>query len=154
MNVENLVTTLDTSIRLKSLGLTSDTLFSYYKNEDEILTIDFTDLKDLNYLCPAYTSEELIRVLPDILDFENEKFGIIESKSHKFITDTEDTSPFITIQSIKFGELYITRYVYKERCVDYKTSDNSLLIYDNSESESRAKLIIKLYEYDLINNEK
>lgn len=123
MKLENQVTSLALSQRLKELGVKQESLFGHYRHSDHgklVADIWHVDKKDGRYLleCSAFTVAEL----GEMLERRKEKY-----QTHSFVTIKDDWVCYIEFEDGRY---------HKE--------------YAETEADARAKMLIYLLENKLI----
>ena len=77
MEIKDIVTSFQTSLKLSTQGITEDTLFSYYKNAQGKMYAAITGSSTSTFIAPAYASEELMLLLPVQLEL-NDKYYLVQ----------------------------------------------------------------------------
>lgn len=165
MKIDNLVTKIETSERLIKSGVKIHTALSYYKNKSGNSYIDFTDFSNNEIMFPAFTSEELIQILPNDIKlneehyiFDNEKNSKTYKTYKKFKKSIEDEYPFANLECLKTDNteetLFITRYPYKNvviaTSVNKKGEHETLIRIGDTEAESRAEMYLLLKSENIL----
>lgn len=129
MNLEQITTSLELSIRLKELGVNKPSLF-YYDYDKLVCTPDgYTPTLPNKY--SAWTTDELLEILPEEIVEDGEYY-------------------YLSIDRI--GGVYEVIYCTNEECPKLvgELYDDELISYDTL-PEALAKLLIHLIENKLIN---
>lgn len=157
MNINSIVTSIETSNKLKSAGYLKSGIFSYFKDKNENIYISETDFSKDVHIAYAYTSSELIQILPSNLAINTETFvadstkytNVTEEEIEKYLwadlemmkhTDSDDTAQYITKYSIGGRVIAFNR--------NLKGEFKNLICFGENEAESRAKMILALIEED------
>lgn len=141
MKLENQVTSLELSKRLKELGVSQDSYFNWCSighetsgdRGIEILNQDkyeyYSDYDEVQVICSAYTVSELAEMLP--------KYMIIEQNGVKYSCDLQIIRS--SVWRFYYGEPH-----YKEESIIYTA------LTGDSEADARARFLIYLLENKLI----
>lgn len=159
MKIENIVTKIETSEKLLKSGVGIHSALSYFKNENGDYYIDFTDFSINEIMFPAFTSEELIQMLPNDITL-NKNHYILENESEnraykvykKFKNSIEEEYPFANLECLKTDNtedaLFVTRYAYKNAVIatsiNKKGQHENLIRFGDTEVESRAEMYLLL----------
>lgn len=157
MKIDNIVTSIETSNKLKNAGYLKNVIFSYFKDKSGKIYISETDFSKDEHIAFAYTSSELIESLPSSLAINTETF-VANSTKYTNITEEEiEKYHYANLEMLKFSHddnnsEYITKYAIGGRIIAFnrnlKGEYKNLIHFGNNEAESRAKMILALIEDD------
>ena len=154
MNLESQVTSLELSKKLHELGVKQESLFYWYKDNNEWL-LDYNErlLIEFRENYSAFTASELLELLPHRITIkENEPFNNFTLYIKK---------SFIVKETIKFDSM-ITTYIINYECESTECrGENAWLkrqlfthnIWDENFSNALAKILIFLIENEIIKHD-
>lgn len=154
MRIDNIVTSLETSKKLKNAGYSEKAIFSYFKDKHGEIYISETDFSEDEHIVFAYTSSELIEILPNSLEISTETF-VASPIKYINITEAEiEKYHCADLEMLRFSQNgdteYTTKYAIQGRVIAFnrnlKGEYKNLICFGNNEVESRAKMILVLIE--------
>lgn len=154
MKIDNIVTSVETSNKLKSAGYLKKAIFSYFKDKNDKIYISETDFSLDKHFAFAYTSSELIESLPSELEISTETF-VVNGMNYTNITDEEiEKYGSASLEMLKItsdeDNQYMTKYSIGGRMIAFnrnlKGQFKNLIRFGSNEAESRAEMILALIE--------
>tara|TARA_R110002049_G_scaffold104946_2_gene251629 strand:+ start:561 stop:1061 length:501 start_codon:yes stop_codon:yes gene_type:complete len=159
MKLNDIVTTLETSIVLNKAGFSKKSIFSYFRNKEGHIYVAETDFDKDELIVFAYTSAELIDSLPAYLDINTSTY-IARSSKYENITEEEiEKHHHAELLSLKIPyemdeSQYMVKYSVGNRVIAFsqntKGEYKNLIAFGDTEAECRAKMILTLIEEDLL----
>lgn len=153
MDIKDIVTSFQTSLKLSTQGITEDTLFSYYKNAQGVVYAAITGSSMSTFIAPAYTSEELMLLLPIQLELNDKYYWVQENGFYDIIPDeylaegNNGAELHLQIKNAAKAH-YVLQYRHNGLLLAYKHSFDSKYIELTSEgdndAEAKANMLIKL----------
>lgn len=155
MIINSIVTSIETSNKLKSAGYLKSGIFSYFIDKNKDIYLSETDFSKDEHIAFAYTSSELIESLPSNLAINTKTF-VASSTTYINITETEiEKYLWADLEMMKHTHnddtsLYITKYSIGGKVIAFnrnlKGEFKNLIRFGENEAESRAEMILALIE--------
>jgi hypothetical protein len=159
MKIENIVTSVETSNKLKNAGYLKKAIFSYFKDKNDKIYISETDFSSDEHITFAYTSSELIENLPSELEITTQTF-VVNGMNYINITE-EQISKYDSVASLVLMKIsddideenkYMIKYSIDGNMIAFsrnlKGQFKNLIRFGSNEAESRAEMILALIEDD------
>jgi hypothetical protein len=143
--LENFVTNVEMSLQLKAAGIQAASLYGYFKDDYESYQLRLQDAGQTGLA--AYTSGELIELLPATLDVDTDTY---KATMHHWIPLAigELGYPYAHVQTIKADGCYLCGYFFNKTMIAFtRTEDGkykNLLLNGDTEQEARAELLLAL----------
>ncbi|HLF51897.1 hypothetical protein [Flavobacterium sp.] len=162
MKIENLITNLETSEKLIKSGVNVHAALSHYKNINGDQYVDFTDLSHSEFLFPAYTSEEIMSLLPSDIFLNENHYTLVDEpnssckvyKKHEPSNENHGVSAHLDCtKSDDENSFFVTRYWYNGVIATSITKNGeyqNLICFGDNEAESRAKMYLLLKNENII----
>lgn len=148
--LQNIVAPFELSKKLFEIGIDKETVFGYYSTDLGLQIKRNTE--DLEFVCPAYLSSELIRHIPDEIEVDTNTY-IARFDGWDRVTKKQlDKWPSAEVTYQKTGtdgKCYMAICRYDGRMVAFsKTKDgvfNNLISWGFNESEAIGEMILDLH---------
>ena len=156
MKIDKILTSIETSNKLKNAGYLKKAIFSYFTDKNNKIYISETDFSNDEHTAFAYTSSELIETLPSELEINTQTF-VVNGMTYTNITEDEiEKYNSASLEMLKItsenGNEYITKYSIGGKMIAFnrnlKGQFKNLIRFGSNEAESRGEMILALIEDD------
>ena len=145
--LSDIVITIDLAHELRAAGVNQPALFGYFLDGQGNHHVYAQDENQSGL--PAYTSNELLDLLPAMLEVNSEAYKANRNGWENIQIEDGDYS-YAHLHTVKTGGDYISCYYFESVQIAFSKDDegkyNNLLISGDTPQESQGKLLLKLVE--------